>query len=506
MNNYSRTKNAILNIFFGYFAQISLIILTFIGRKVFLEYLSIDYLGINGLYTNILTFLSLPELGLDAAVIYTLYKPVAENNTKLVSTLVSFFKKIYRYIAITIFTLGMLLVPFLPKLVSSTLSEKDLIAYYVLFLINTVLTYLIAHKVALLMAYQENRIIKIISIPVNLFLQLLYIIVLILWRDYYVYILASIISTIINNLLLSYQCNKIHKDIFQEQEKVYFDRNEIKNRFRSTLLYKLGAALINSTDNILISIVVSTVAVGYYSNYVTIINAIQGFIGIISLSLISGIGNLAVGGNYEKQSELFYFLLFVYHIIGAIGFIGISLLVNNVLTFWLGNGYVLDDTTVYIIAGNFYLTNIISPVWMFREANGCYDKVKYVLLFRALLNLFLSILLGNIYGIFGILLATALSLIFTNFWIEPMILMKYVLYSKVRHYWCKQFYYSLITFMCFFILNLLIKSSDITIINFIAKSVTIVGFVCTAFTIFTFKTDECKKSLVYINKIVRRCF
>ena len=173
MNNYSRTKNAILNIFFGYFAQISLIILTFIGRKVFLEYLSIDYLGINGLYTNILTFLSLPELGLDAAVIYTLYKPVAENNTKLISTLVSFFKKIYRYIAISIFTLGMLLVPFLPKLVSSTLPEKDLIAYYVLFLINTVLTYLIAHKVALLMAYQENRIIKIISIPVNLFLQLL---------------------------------------------------------------------------------------------------------------------------------------------------------------------------------------------------------------------------------------------------------------------------------------------------------------------------------------------
>ena len=320
------------------------------------------------------------------------------------------------------------------------------------------------------------------------------------------YILASIISTIINNLLLSYQCNKIHKEIFQEQEKVYFDRNEIKNRFRSTLLYKLGAALINSTDNILISVVVSTVAVGYYSNYVTIINAIQGFIGIISLSLISGIGNLAVGGNHEKQSELFYFLLFVYHIIGAIGFIGISLLINNILTFWLGNGYILDDTTVYIIACNFYLTNIISPVWMFREANGCYDKVKYVLLFRALLNLFLSILLGNIYGLFGILLATALSLIFTNFWIEPMILMKYVLYSKVRHYWCKQFYYSLITFMCFFILNLLIKSSDITIIDFIAKSVTIVGFVCTAFTIFTFKTDECKKSLVYINKIVRRCF
>ena len=449
MNGNSRTKNAKLNILFGYLAQTGIFILSFVGRKIFLHYLSADYLGINGLYSNILTILSLAELGLDTAVVYSLYKPVATDDYALIHSLLTFFKKIYYILALAIFSIGIALIPFLNYLVNSNVSNTELILYYVLFLTNTVASYFVAHKVALLSAAQKQRVQKLIALSFNLLLQVIHIIVLVAFKNYYAYIVATVINTIISNIVLSIVTKRMHPQIFASKEYVEFDKKQIISRILSTFLYKFGAVLINSTDNILISVIVSTVAVGYYSNYYTVVAAITGFVSIITTSLISGIGNKAATDSKNGQGDLFDMMLLFYHIIAAIGLIGFSLLFNNLITIWLGSEYLFDEKTVFIIAFNFYLANAISPVWMFREANGFFVKVKYLLIIRAGINIALSIVFGMLWGVFGIFLATAASLILTNLWFEPRILSREILHRSQIIYWKKQLKYFLTTVFCY---------------------------------------------------------
>ncbi len=205
MSENSRTKNAKLNVIYGYLAQIGILILSFVGRKIFLIFLSADYLGINGLYSNILTILSSAELGLDTAVVYSLYKPVADDNKKLIASMLRYFKKVYYIVAICVFLAGLCLLPFLPFFIKSNLSSIDLAIYYILFLINTVSSYFVAYKVALLSAYQEQRIHKLVTLSANLILQLMHIIVLFIWKNYYIYIVATVVSTVISNTILLVQ-------------------------------------------------------------------------------------------------------------------------------------------------------------------------------------------------------------------------------------------------------------------------------------------------------------
>lgn len=496
----SRTKNAKLNIIYGYFAQIGILILSFVGRKIFLNFLSPDYLGINGLYSNILTILSLAELGLDTAVVYSLYKPVADDNKPLIASMLRYFKKVYYIVAICIFLAGLSLLPFLPFLIKSDLPSNDLAIYYILFLINTVSSYFVAYKVALLSAYQEQRIHKLVTLSTNLILQLMHIAVLIIWRNYYIYIFATVVSTVISNIILSRICDKKHNDIFKQKEKIYFDTQDIKKRVLSVFLYKIGTVLINSTDNILISVLVSTIAVGYYSNYYTVVSAITGFIAIINTSLIAGIGNKAAKGAKQEQAALFDMMLLPYHGIAALGFIGFSLLFNELITIWLGSEYLFDDVTVFIISFNFYITTAISPVWMFREANGLFDKVKLLILIRAGFNILLSVVFGLLWRVFGIFLATAVSLIITSFWYEPRIVSKEIFGRSQSIYWRKQSVYFLETVVAFVLSFFAIKGLGDSFGMLVLKAIIIVGITGGVFLICNLKSEEYKRLKNYILK------
>lgn len=494
----SRTKNALLNISFGYLAQFGILILSFVGRRIFLQYLSIEYLGINGLYSNILTVLSLPELGLDAAVVYTLYKPVAEDNKPLIFSLLQYFKKIYLILAFAVFAIGIAIIPFLKYIINSNLPHNDLVIYYVLFLTNTVASYFVAHKVALLSAYQEQRVHKMVTLLSNLILQILYIIFLIIWGNYYVYIIATVVTTIASNTMLGLICKRIHKDIFATQNHVGFDKQPIIQRILSTFIYKIGAVVITSTDNILMSILISTATVGLYSNYYAVITAIQGFIAIITTSLISGVGNLGSTKNVKRQYEIFNMMLLFYHFISALGGIGFGLLFNDLITIWLGKEYIFSKATVLAIALNFYLTNAISPVWMYREANGLFENVKYLMITRAALNIVLSVLFGKLWGVLGILLATAISLIVTNLWYEPRILFNKVFSTSPRGYWYKQLKYFIMSGIGFVLSWFLINKQSGGIPDFALNVMIIVFIVFILFFISSIKTDEIKtvKSLL----------
>ena len=255
---------------------------------------------------------------------------------------------------------------------------------------------------------------------------------------------------------------------------------------------------INNTDNILISMLVSTAAVGFYSNYYTLISAIQGFIAIISTSLISGIGNLGAGGDKKRQYEIFSMVLLFYHFVAALGLVGFSLLFNDVITVWLGSKYLFDSKTVFIIAFNFYITNAITPIWMYREANGLFDQVKYLMLIRAAINIVLSVALGKICGTFGILLATAISLIATNFWYEPNILFKEIFEAPVLNYWTGQIKYFSATVLGLIIAYYSVRNIPNGIIMLLIKAVIIAVSVSLPFFAVSCKSTEFKTATDFL--------
>lgn len=500
MTEKSRSQNAKRNIVFGYIAQIGIFILSFIGRKIFLLYLSADYLGINGLYTNILTVLSLAEMGIDSAFVFSLYRPVAERNYDLVNSLLSFFRKLYFLIATCLFVIGLAVIPFLKYLIDSDISQGDLIFYYVVFLLNMVITYFVAHKIALFAAFQEHRFQRIFSLLSNFMLQILQIIILILFGDYHIYVLSSTLIAVLYNIVISIAAERKYPEVFKARNDVLINKHDIYKRISATFLYKLGAVMINSTDNILISALAGITFVGLYSNYLSVISTFTGLITIINTSLITGIGNMAVKESKESQESLFNMMILIYHLIAALGLIGFSLLFNDLITVWLGAKYLLDYGTVFIIALNFYLTYAIAPIWIFREANGLFGEVKYILLIRAAINIVLSIILGKIFGIFGVLLATTISLAVTNLWYEPRVLSKKVLYGITKSYWKKQLRFFLLTVMCYmlsFFVTLYLGSG---VGNLILKAMVVCSITVFVFYITNFKTPEYIKLRQYFIK------
>lgn len=444
----SRSKNAALNIFIGFLSQIGILSLSFVGRRIFLHFLAIDYLGINGLYSNIISVLSLAELGLGNVIQFFLYKPVAENDKNKIRSLMRFFGKIYFGVAMLVLIIGLLLIPFLGYIVNANLSNSELIVYYVIFLLNSVASYFGASKIALLSANQDNRLYKFLTLLMNVMLQISYIVILFVWRNYIAYVSAMLVCTIITQISLSVICNKRYPYLCNKGPDIFIDKKSITSNVKATFFYKVGATIVNNTDNILISVIVNTAAVGLYSNYCMVVNAIQGFITIITTSLVSGIGNLSAEGNRKRMLDVFFYMLLFYNFVAVFGSVSFFFLFNDLITFWLGSELLLDSRTVFAIAFAFYLTNAISPIWMFREVNGLFAKVKYLFLCTAACNIVLSIALGHYWGTFGILLATSISRIATQVWYEPTILFNTVFDVQQKIYWKKQFKYLILAIIC----------------------------------------------------------
>lgn len=443
-NNKSRVNNAKLNIFIGIFVQVIATILSFVSRKLFVLFLDVEYLGVNGLYTNILSVLSLAELGLGSVVMYSLYKPVAEDNRPLIRSLLQYFRKLYSVIAIVVMAIGVLLIPFLKFIVTSDLPENDLIVYYLLFLVNSVVSYFVAHKIALLAANQENRIQKLVTLGTTLLLQLIHIGVLLLYPNYMLYVCASIVVTIIGNCALGWITDKRYRYIRDNDDiPVVIDKVSIKTNIKSTAVYKFSIVLLNNTQNILISVMVSTLAVGLYSNYLIIVTALQAFLSIVTSSLSNSVGNLNAANNKDRLLSIFRMLVFAYHLISYFCAICMYFVFNDFITIWLGSAYHLDTFAVFAIAFNFYLTNLLTPIWSFREATGQFVKAKYIMTAAALLNIMFAFPLGRFFGVGGILIATSVSKLLTMVWYEPRILFRHIFLKPQRLYWAQQFRYTL---------------------------------------------------------------
>lgn len=444
----SRTENVTRNLKSSILLQITNVIIKFLLRTVFIYTLGKEYLGVNGVFTNILTVLSLSELGLGTAIVYDMYQPIAENDTEKEVQLFRFYRYIYAIIGSVILLLGLVLVPFLKYIIKDVPNVSHLYLIYCLQLVSTSASYFFAQYRSLLDAHQLNSINTQNNWLFAVIKTALQIIILVVWKNYIFYLLADLIVAVLSNYIISIKCRKMFPYIVSTAKaQVPVESKHILKNAMSMFSIKVGITVVNATDNLLISTFISTILVGMYSNYSMITSVITASTMMISSSLQASVGNLCVSKNYEKTSEIFERIRFLYVSIYAVICSCMLPLINSFVKLWAGAEYVLDIRIVFVIVLNLYLTGVHQPIEVFMYADGLFRYFKIKPWIEAAINLVVSILLAKPLGIVGIFIGTTVSHITTTLWYDARIVYKNSLHEKFPKYWVGYFKYAVPTFL-----------------------------------------------------------
>lgn len=455
MQNTSRSINSLKNIIVTSMTFGLQFVVSFFCRSFFVKKMGVEYLGLDNVYINIIGFLALADLGIDTAFQYALYQPLANKNYQLVTALVDKFRTIYIFIAIAVFFLGCLVVPALKWIIpGSTLPISLIIIFYMMYLINSVCSYLGICKSIVIQANEKVYVVKTIRSSATIVCNIFQIYFLYRFNSYFLYVFILILSTIGINLLVSFWATKSYPYLKKNNEYYKLQKSDYSTLYKniiSTLVYKLGTTLINSTSSIIISILFGAVYVGFYSNYQYIIKCLNSFIGILTVSLIPSIGNYLVLEKNDSKLQMFETLNMVFFVIATICTSILLVNFNTIITCWLGSEYVIRKIDVYAIIFAFYLQCISTPNWMFRETSGLFVQIKKIIIIFAILNIGFSFILGPLFGIAGIAFATCISRLMTVFWYEPYLLFKNTFKKNIKFYW-KSFFSKLsVSTICLFL-------------------------------------------------------
>jgi O-antigen/teichoic acid export membrane protein len=460
MNEKTRTSNSIRNIIVAVSCQILSALLGFVTKTIFIKLLGDANNGLLGFFANIVSVLSLAELGLGTAITFALYKPIADNNVERLQSLMQFYKRIYTYIAGIVLVLGLCVLPFLHLLMEEVSSNNLIYLYYFIYLLNTVTSYLFIYKSALLNADQRNRIVRIVNTIYIILRNLIEIGVLLLTHSFIAYLLVQLCCTVLNNVTISTIANKLYPWLVNKAKALEkTDKKRIFTDVKSVVYYKIGGVLLNNTDNILITVILGVLAVGYYSNYLMITTLVLTVLELVFSALTGSVGNLNATTTKEQSKK-------VYDIVGFISFwiysfcaICIFVLIDDAVLLWLGNQRVLESKISIALAINMFVLGLLQPTMLFRNTTTLFRKAKFIILITAGLNIVLSIGLGYLWGIAGIVFATAISRLLTNFWYEPYKLHKDVFQTSAKNYFIKNAVYILtagvVGFATYFVANLL---------------------------------------------------
>lgn len=430
-----RTQKSAYNLAMNIGAQILAVLLSFVSRTVFIYTLDARYLGINGLFTNIISLLSLTELGVSTALVFSMYEPLAHNDYRKLAALTSFYKKLYTVIGIVVAALGLALFPFLDFFINLDESVPNVRYYYLLFLLQSVCSYFMVYKTSIMTADQKGYILTRNQMVINTIATVTQIVVLLLWKNYVIYLLVVVFFNIFGNYWNSKISEKWYPYINDSEELEPQEKKDIWSNIQSMFLYKVGGVILNNTDNILISKLVGTLEVGFYSNYSLVLNKVGNLTALVFTSLQASLGSMNVEADAWQKKFVFDTLSLISFWVYGLCSICFCLLFQDFITIWLGEGYLLSRNCMYICVANYYLQGVLYPIWCFRNTTGLFRETKYTMLVASVLNIGLSIIWGIEWGMSGILLATIVSRLCTNVWYDPYRLFKSYFGTSVRLYY-----------------------------------------------------------------------
>ncbi|MPQ44413.1 lipopolysaccharide biosynthesis protein, partial [Clostridium tarantellae] len=456
MRTKKAAKNGIVSVVCYFIAFIPM----FVVRKVFLDRLGNELLGLISLFTNIIGYLSIVEMGVGAAIIFSLYEPFANKEYKKVVGYLKFYKKCYMLIGGIVLCLGIIALPFLGVFINDNINIVDVRLYFILFLINTCISYLFSYKLSILNVAQQGYKVSIATTVSKLIIAMLQIIFLNIYSNLYIYILIQIVINLIYYIAINYYIDKSFNWLKDVNGYIKFnDKNNLSKNIKALFLHKIGGVAVFGTDNIVISSFVNLAAVSRFDSYNMVMMGFESIISSFMNAVTPSIGNLLVEKNDKLSYKVFKRLFFLSF--WVVSFITVSLFntINQFVNIWLGKSQILNLFTVSILMINFYFRLMRIPVDRFKEGAGLYYEDRYAPLFEGIINLITSIILVKIIGLPGVILGTLISNISVVFWVKPKIIYKYIFKISLFEYFKMYFKYCCIALISlsttFFITNII---------------------------------------------------
>ncbi len=422
------------NIFYGTFSNVVIMILSFVSRTVFIHNLSKAELGVNGVFSNVLTILSFAELGIGTAMNYSLYSLVANKETEKIKSLMAFYRKAYTVIAMIVGVMGLAVAPFL-HVFKGIDGVKNLYPIYFLYLFNTVASYFVSYKYSLSNAEQKNYIFTNINLIFNIVCTCTQIAVVLLFKNFLIYCIVGAVVQLIQNITTTIYMNKLYPFLKDKNvEKVSKeDLAPVIKNVKALIISKIGSILVNQTDNIIMAVVVDTIAVGLVSNYLTLTRNVSQFLNIVFNSATAGFGNLIATESKQKQYETFKCFRFL--AFWSYGFASVALfvLMSPFVVIWCGKSYTTTFAVVLWLCINYYFGGHRICVYNVKVAGGLFEQDKWLAFATAIVNLVVSIIGAMIWGVAGIYFGTFMQGILETV-VRPRIIYKHLFGVSSKEY------------------------------------------------------------------------
>lgn len=456
----SNFSKSVLNATAASMCQIITLLLSFVSRSFFIRLLSAEYLGISGLFSNILTILSFTELGIGNVMVYSLYAPLKKNDYGKIKALMDLYKKAYHVIAAVILIMGCILTPFIQYLIKGTPNvSEDIRVLFLLYLANTVSSYLCTYKKSMLLADQKTYLANIVTSGMQLFLIVIQIIVLFLFHSFIGYLLCQIFCTLLSNIILTLIVNYQYRDILKVESSGLGseERKKLFENIKALAISKVSGIVSSGTDNIIISKMFGLTPVGLVSNYTMIINSVNNVFYNAFTSISAGIGNFNVDSSVENKRRIFDELFFTVYFVYSFVCVCLLVLTQPFICQWIGGEYIMSFPVLLNLILGIYVGGVNYPIYSFRTTMGYYKQVQYVYVACAISNILLSILLGYFFNVAGVFAATWISKFVLTEVADSFFTYKIILQRRHYKYFVKYAVYLAILFINAYICSFLVE-------------------------------------------------
>lgn len=411
-----KTKNASRNIIFGILLKLYQILLPFAIRTIIMYTIGVEYLGLNSLFISVLQVLNLAELGVGSAMVFSMYKPIAEDDSVTICALMALYRLYYRIIGGVILVGGLILTPFIPKLISGSVPpDMNVYILYLLNLLATVLTYwLFAYKNSILQAHQRTDIASKVTIITDTVKYLFQIGALCFLHNYYAFVIVLLISQILNNILTAIVSNRIFPEFKPKGKLPKEEIKKINGKIKDLFTSHLGYTIVSSADTIVISAFLGLKVLAQYQNYYYIMSSIIGFMSIIYASITAGVGNSMLTKTKEQNYEEFKTFTLLVCFVSGICCACFMTLYQPFMTIWMGKSMLLSQSIVILLCIYFWFYELVMMISVYKDAGGIWHEDRFRPLISGVANLFINLLLVKVIGLYGIIISTIASVIFIS--------------------------------------------------------------------------------------------
>ena len=474
-------KRSVLNVGVSVFSKILLLVAALYVRRLLIQQIGNDVNGLNSLYASILGMLAVAELGIGGAIAFSMYKPIVDGDRRTVAALFGLFRKVYRVIGAIIFVGGLVVMPFLPLLISDygTIHDNVYLTFF-LTLVSVCISYLYSAKTSLIEAHKDNYITTGILTIGQLLRYALQIPAILVFHSYTVFLICQILETLVIWALTEYVVRKRFGDILQMRETLAPRiLGEIKKNIRAMCMHKIGTILVSTIDSLIISGFIGVVVLGLYSNYSLLAGIVASIIALFFSPLTSIMGHLCAEGNPERTEHYFDRFYTLNFILGLVFFLGYCAVADSVISLCFGGGQQISRTIVFVITLNQFTMYMRKTALLFRDASGTFYHDRWKPVAEGIANLVLSLLFVQIFPedlrVVGVIAATILTTLFICDIVEPFVVFRHVFQKSPRGYYVRNYGYTLLFGLCLCLMTFLGHSFDNDLLGILANGLLSVG-------------------------------